>query len=110
MTESTVGKLSKQRDICPPGEKVEGVPQQDTLSVGDGLHTGGVADNLGHLFDVTGVRDREAVEKVHEDDYNQEDEGEEEGEGEPGERAGGRDGKIRELEFPNKHCAGFDQA
>ena len=52
--------------------------------MGDCLHSGDVADDLRLLHDQPGVGDGEAVQEVHQDDDDQEDEGDEERESEPG--------------------------
>ena len=52
--------------------------------MGDCLHSGDVADDLSLLHDQTSVGDCKAVQEVHQDDDDQEDEGDEERESEPG--------------------------
>ena len=58
-------------------EEVEGVAEQHRLHVGDRLHSGDVRVDLRFLLDVVRVADGEAVEKVHEDNHDEDDEGEE---------------------------------
>ena len=62
----------------PVGEEIKRVAKQDRLEVGDRLDPRDVAHDLRLLHDQPGVGDREAVQEVHQDDNDEEDEGDEE--------------------------------
>ena len=76
-----------------------------THSVDDGE----ISHNLGSLSDLPNVADGEAVEKVHEDNHDEDDEGEEVEIAQGHEVAVKVDGDIGELELTHEHGAGLDK-
>ena len=106
------------------GEEVEWVAQEDGLGVGDGVHDGMEGNCSGFLFyfpkegervdiicifqqSVPDVTDGQTIEKVHQDDHYEEDEGEEVKIAERHEAALLVYGNIAELQFSHKHGQRF---
>ena len=59
------------------GQKIKGVTKQQRLSIGDGVHDGQIGVGLSFVLDLSDVTDSETIEKVHEDNHDQDDKGEE---------------------------------
>ena len=106
----TQGQAGQPGHGGPPGQELEGVAQQDTLHVGDGLHPGGLAHYLGLLHDDPGVGHGQAVEEIHQDHNDEEHKYNEEREGEPRNPRVGVDRDVREFQLSDKHRDGLDDA
>ena len=59
----------EQFDGGPVGQKVEGVPQEDSLKAGDGLDPDDVGDDLRLVSDHGCVAHSQTIEKIHQDHH-----------------------------------------
>ena len=85
------------------GEEVKWVSQQHRLEGGNGLNLSSVGEYFCLVPDDAGVADCQTVEKVEEDNDNQEDEAEEENVSKWSQLAVQVDGDVTELQLPREH-------